>query len=1387
MSKKLLIPSKMARKLKNSRNDENYYIVFNTKLGTTEEIREELLLLGCSRNYKHLYFWPEDLLCSKGCGQLSYIHADIIHTLLKKPEGIKSILKPNRKKMKEWEDNKMTISDDIIEKAKMRHEGIKYVKGSDCSSSALILRIDSLIDPKGQIRKTVNELVKEIENIEQGQRLASHVDKEEISGDDSQAIPEDIGELPEDYKMREIEEKPLERTYHPPQICLANDIVDRIKAIYRYYHDIDMLSRFKKFDFIIYTVNINMLEDQTWLRLSRKESECFPDSYYEGSDGKARKIAKEKVFKYNEKTVGQHENFHTQVKNNPTTLFLIVADEAHWGATTDDKPHSMLINKWNSQDHPNVILLLVTATPYNLLTQNSRLPTDTFFKKDKDGFRFETVNVEKKTITQGFKMLHRVKWTESFRIKVEEGIIVKLKVPIHGKEGFAQLHVEIPDNKDNFLPWNGQHSSGDNNCINEFLMKGHEDVITLSTINEKWTLSVMHGKVGFIHDRKQNYKSNFCLINTFGEGLLVLMVTLQNSKKLLAYHETSKRIELVEMSSEFDSEYDVPPLNSSFLLEECRPAMSLDSVREYISVNYYINSMRNNVITEQLIRNDPNFEEMVDNLKTTGRGDDYRTSEYSYFIIIINAWRDFPFLFENIRKCFETILQCAKDFQEKRKEYINKFKDELEKEKSQEIRPVDVKRFEEVLNFYAEKVDEDFKDNLKQFQNSKSFSEKNAENLVRSGILCLLHLDGDRLQDVQKDFDRTSEERKKEFYSYADQKKLSCSDVVENLLQTSETGRIVHNLIPKDLKKLNGTMNIIRTSTQKTGNQLYKTLCIARRISSVVDYSFEILRDYSNAKLVDDFNDKKQGVQSETTARYRLRERLQPKRCTYIDEETFTSCQCIFKSNEQNQLLKPTMKCRDCKHVHKKIESYEDLDGLPCILILIQKGRLGDTFPPSMNALDIRLCNTRRTRSFYLSQFVQEIGRLCRYQNKSKNRLPYALTSTNTADILRESIQGGATYFSVIESPDKRAQLDPKLHMERKRKKDQVWEGESYKKNIARPTKNHYDYNNTDKHGNRILLGAEPQIGKTGVYLKVISILQRLFSSTKGYNEEEMEEDEDDDISDETDDLEEKTEKCKWIYPYWKDIHNAKNLVKRVNYGKYTRLYGIYEHRNQAPEIIPRSIFEKKPEKRKRPLQNNSPSQISRPEINKFKSFNYMEHTSCTECSFQYESDIHDIILHNGHLEDTHFRLSVPRTLQYLRLLESVKPYAINEESGVDTAGINAAKTPDVKTLNSWIFIPSYNRYNRANINMYHTMVQEKDGNYEPCFYTVIIVVRSCDFEAYCKLWQSMYAVLQIPDKLYDAERDAMSGGIGFARRCIQVFAESLKLKWIFMLDEICL
>lgn len=59
---------------------------------------------------------------------------------------------------------------------------------------------------------------------------------------------------------------------------------------------------------------------------------------------------------------------------HPRTLFLVVHDEAHWQATEANK--NKYLNDSALVDSANVVVLCVSATPYNLCTRNSRIPKD---------------------------------------------------------------------------------------------------------------------------------------------------------------------------------------------------------------------------------------------------------------------------------------------------------------------------------------------------------------------------------------------------------------------------------------------------------------------------------------------------------------------------------------------------------------------------------------------------------------------------------------------------------------------------------------------------------------------------------------------------------------------------------------------------------------------------------------------------------------------------------------------------------------------------------------------------------------------------------------------------------------------------------------------------
>ena len=82
---------------------------------------------------------------------------------------------------------------------------------------------------------------------------------------------------------------------------------------------------------------------------------------------------------------------------------------------------------------------------------------------------------------------------------------------------------------------------------------------------------------------------------------------------------------------------------------------------------------------------------------------------------------------------------------------------------------------------------------------------------------------------------------------------------------------------------------------------------------------------------------------------------------------------------------------------------YGDLSTRNLLLLLVAKGRLGDTFPSTFRGLDMRARYRPENGSpaVMMSTLVQELGRLCRYAKVdatgvATEEIPYALVSPRT-------------------------------------------------------------------------------------------------------------------------------------------------------------------------------------------------------------------------------------------------------------------------------------------------------------------------------------------------------------------------------------------------------
>jgi hypothetical protein len=251
---------------------------------------------------------------------------------------------------------------------------------------------------------------------------------------------------------------------------------------------------------------------------------------------------------------------------------------------------------------------------------------------------------------------------------------------------------------------------------------------------------------------------------------------------------------------------------------------------------------------------------------------------------------------------------------------------------------------------------------------------------------------------------------------------------------------------------------------------------------------------------------------------------------------------------------------------------YEDLLNIPCLIILCEKGRMGDTFPHTLRTLDLRL-RTGGTASC----FLQEIGRMCRYPRTHESAvvnnmpeaeascsssrhgvtvsaastqqflgvartaadverivaaaypatqwpvllariahpLPYALIDPEVMEAIRKAVNQRETKLALA-PPDEGAPITHSVMSERRRtnriieflkmsrgldsylsSKTMMREPLQYK---LQPKGGHYDA--TDKlqgqHLRRFLLSAECQVGKTGAYLHFMSLLRNTITVRPG-------------------------------------------------------------------------------------------------------------------------------------------------------------------------------------------------------------------------------------------------------------------------------------------------
>ena len=328
-----------------------------------------------------------------------------------------------------------------------------------------------------------------------------------------------------------------------------------------------------------------------------------------------------------------------------------------------------------------------------------------------------------------------------------------------------------------------------------------------------------------------------------------------------------------------------------------------------------------------------------------------------------------------------------------------------------------------------------------------------------------------------------------------------------------------------------GVMKMVRVKNKNSANEFLKTLFVGRDMS-LNRSSFEVIGDYGDERID--------------------RQLMNSSRPSFKKLQSTGCCESGCECNELTFVPRQG-KCGRCKHVHRQISQYKDLEDLACVLILFDKGRLGDTFPHSCNCMDLRLSFDRskefeKDSPLYISSLIQELGQMSRYTTVSPSdhaSTPYVLVGRQLFRKLSESLNRSPAITAIKINPDrymtsKNAEKLSSVNQQTRHKNVRRW------LHYVASDRN-YDYQNSDVHTNRILLQAEPQIGKTGSYLYLIKLLRDdivkiapkedyVFTADHGLQIE---------------DHSKGDNEC--LFLYWKDVREAEShRAKPIQRGKYT-------------------------------------------------------------------------------------------------------------------------------------------------------------------------------------------------------------------------------------------
>ena len=409
------------------------------------------------------------------------------------------------------------------------------------------------------------------------------------------------------------------------------------------------------------------------------------------------------------------------------------------------------------------------------------------------------------------------------------------------------------------------------------------------------------------------------------------------------------------------------------------------------------------------------------------------------------------------------------------------------------------------------------------------------------------------------------------------------------------------------------------------------------------------------------------------------------------------------------------------------------MKGLPCLLILINNGRMGDTFPSSLIAMDDRSAFLKASdlkKNSYLAPFAQEKGRLCRY-TKLASDLPFVYLGKGQYQSLESSLKKDCSYYDSFAQVK---QFDRSI----------TWNDT---KKVLEPTEKSADFGNLNScpRDLHFLLNAEPQCGKTGTYLQLIADLRQIVEKPVAESNDSETEEVDSESEDESVEVVKpfvKETRFQANVPHFQHLKTLAPMSKSCSLSKYSPYTGKYKHPVTKAPNVPAS-------KRSSKFVQSKRSHYSHDLIT--QKFN---HPSCDKCWFK-DNTINKTIVFNENWFVGSLRLSYPDHESYVNY--------ITGQRNIIT-----------------IFTPSFNRAKVARLNWNHLM--HDNGVKQP--YLHFVFVRRKEFKQYARYWENFVAIVEVPDRMLDIEEDVCQGGIGYVRRFMQRFAYHQGVDFFYMCDD---